>query len=153
MKIKNGNIIKWLIVLTISVISIFAVIILVTNVVNFKGYFNNNEQTGYNQTSIVSKIDLISKIDSDKKDSQIILEESKIIYVAGTSILTSKITNNGIARYNLSFKIKLISYDGSVIAQFPGYVGKIGSNEIKYVDSYISKNILDYKDIVYEIIN
>lgn len=106
----------------------------------------------YSQASIISKLDTNGKNTKVQVIGDVQIEQTRMINVAGTSILTSKVTNIGAAKENLRFKVKLLGSDGSTLAEVMGYVGKIKTNETKYIDSYISKNVLNAKDIEYKLL-
>ncbi|MDD2376935.1 MAG: hypothetical protein PHD15_06140 [Clostridia bacterium] len=141
MNVKNINLsadlIKYLILLTVIAISVMSIVIVAINVGKYKVYFNGNKEIKSSYETAIGDI---------------LLEQSKVEYVAGMYVLTLKITNNGVTKNNLRFKVKLIAYDGSTITEITAYVGNIQTNEIKYIDSYISKNVLSSENIKYEIV-
>lgn len=106
----------------------------------------------YVATDDGTKVNTSEQVAEDKKVENILLEKSKIVYVNGTSQLTSKVTNDSAAKDNLRFTVKFIANDGSVIAESIGYVGSIKANETKYIDSYITADVTNAKNITYEII-
>lgn len=99
-----------------------------------------------------NKINTSENVAKDKKVQNILLEKSEIIYENGTSKLTSKVTNNSEAKDNLRFKVKFIANDGTVIAESIGFVGQIKSKETKYIYSYITIDVSNANDIIYQII-
>ncbi|MDD2376347.1 MAG: hypothetical protein PHD15_02210 [Clostridia bacterium] len=150
---RRKNISIVLIVLGIIIIVIMAINILgkgnETNNIT-----NNVTQSTTNYTIIAegNKVNTSLEFASDKKVGKILLEKSNIFFTNGTSKLTSKVTNDGIAKENLRFTVKFIANDGSIIAQSIGFVGAIKENETKYIDSYITSDVSNAKDITYEII-
>ncbi|MNV84633.1 hypothetical protein D3C71_1785220 [compost metagenome] len=82
----------------------------------------------------------------------IVIEKSAIVYENGISKLTSKVTNDSVAKDNLRFTIKFIANDGTVIAQSVGLAGKIGANQTKYIDSSITNDVTNAKSVLYEIL-
>ncbi len=139
---------------------IMAVIIIITMAVNIlsnrnliNSQNNNTEQNlpNYVATLEGSKINISEGVVTDKKVGNILLERSQIVYLNGTSKLTSKVTNDNVVKDNLRFKIKFIANDGSIISESVGYVGSIKENETKYIDSYITADVSNSKNLVYEI--
>ena len=148
---------------TISIVlAIIAGIIIVIMGANILGKgnkaANNNASnvvtqntTNYTATTEGNKVNTSEEVAADKKVGNILLEKSQIVFDKGTSKLTSKVTNDSIAKDNLRFKVKFIANDGSTIAESVGYVGKIKENETKYIDSYITADVSNAKSITYEI--
>ena len=146
-------------VISIGLVVIAAVIIVVMAVsILGKGNKVNNgvtegtkNTTNYTTTADGNKVNTSEQVAADKKVGKILLEKSKIVYENGTSKLTSKVTNDSTAKDNLRFTVKFIANDGSIIAQSVGYVGLIKANETKYIDSYITADVSNAKNITYEI--
>ncbi len=137
---------------------LLAVIIIVVMAVNILGKGNNanntnnaGNTTNYTTTTEGNKVNTSTEVSSDKTVSNMLLEQSKIIYTNGTSQLTSKVTNDSVAKDNLRFTVKFMANDGSVIAEAVGYVGKIEANETKFIDSYITTDVSNSKNVVYEV--
>jgi hypothetical protein len=154
---KEKDEIKLLILLIVIVIATILVMFVAMNVGNLGVFFGNNiltnsSKTNYKNTSIITRIDSSGNLTNNNEIYDVSLEQNKMINIAGTSILTTKVKNNGTDKDNLRFKVKFIAYDKSILAEVMGYVGKIKANEIKYIDSYISKDISSLKDITYEIV-
>ncbi|MDD2376503.1 MAG: hypothetical protein PHD15_04495 [Clostridia bacterium] len=152
-KNKRNIISMVLILVAILVIIIMAVIILNNKANNEKSKVveDNKNTINYVATLDGNKSNTSEELSADKKVGKILIEKSKISYEKGTSKLTSKVTNDNVAKDNLKFIVKFITNDGSVIAQSVGYVGKIKANETKYIDSYITSDVSNAKDITYEI--
>jgi len=149
---KNTNKIRLLILGAIFVITIIIVIVILNiNKTNVDQSANNIE-TNYTESSDGTKVNTSENVSGVKEVGDVKLEQSKIVYNMGTSKLTSKVTNNAIPKDNLRFKVKFIANDGSVIAESVGFVGKIKANEIKYIDSYITLDTSNSKDVTYELI-
>lgn len=123
------------------------VIIVALGVYHFRINLSNNNS---GNTSLTSYQEYNNLNNDPQTLGDITIQQSKVMYVAGTTLLTSKIINNGIEKDNLSFKIKIISKDNNTLAEAVGFVGKINKGETKYVESYITVNILDVNQIVYE---
>jgi len=146
-------------IISIGLVVIAAVIIVVMAVsILGKGNKVNNgvtegtkNTTNYTTTADGNKVNTSEQVAADKKVGKILLEKSKIVYENGTSKLTSKVTNDSVAKDNLRFTVKFIANDGSIIAQSVGYVGAIKANETKYIDSYITADVSNAKNITYEI--
>jgi len=111
----------------------------------------NTEKENFVEATDGTKTNTSEDVAKDKEVGDVLLEKSKIVFENGTSKLTSKVTNNGIAKDNLRFKVKFIANDGSIISESVGFVGKINANEVKQIDSYITLDISNAKDIVYEL--
>ncbi len=154
MKLIEKDEIKLLILLIVIVTATILVMFVAMNVGNLGIFFGNNiltnsANTNYNETSNIAKIDLNEKSNIKMKD--ILLEQNRIISIGGTSILTTKVVNKGIVKDNLRFKVKFVNSNNSIVAEVIGYVGRLKTNETKYIDSFISKNISNIKNITYEI--
>jgi hypothetical protein len=139
MKISKEDQIKFLILALVSIIALIAIII--AYMVFDEEYFSVNNHNSIIQSS-----------SKDQKIGDLLLEQDKIIYFAGTVKVTSKVTNVGTTKDNLRFKVKFISYDGKTMGETIGYVGQIKPNETKYVDSFIKLDTTDSKEITYELI-
>jgi len=152
---NNTNQIRLLI---LGVIFVIAIIIVIVTVNKNKSNAENgdkaakNIETNYTESSDGTKVNTSENVSKVKEVGNVKLEQSKIVYSAGTSKLTSKVTNNGIAKDNLRFKVKFMANDGSVIAEAIGFVGKIKADEVKYIDSYITIDTSNSKDVIYELI-
>lgn len=157
MKEKYEDQLKMIMLLLVIIIAILIIMLIALNISSLEKYFGSskkvsNIQTNYNQASIITEITTNGDSLEDQETNGVSLEQSRLVYVAGTSILTSKITNNGVTKNNFRFRVKFVSYGGSVLAEVMVYVGRIKTSETKYIDSYIYKDISNLKSIVYEII-
>ncbi len=157
MESKEINQIKLLMLVGVIIVAVLIVMFIAVNISNLDVYFGNaqnssNLPSSYEKTSSITKVEVADKLSPTNIKSNILLEQNKLIHVSGTSILTTKVTNVGITKDNIRYKIKFILYDGSTIIEIMAFVGKIKANEIKYVDSYITTNLSNLKDITYEII-
>lgn len=119
---------------------------------------NNNQldnglvrSLNYNELVDGTKVNISEEVTKNKQVEDILIEQSEIKFSGGTSKLTSKITNNGDTKANLILTVRFIANDNSTIAESIGYVGEIKTGEIKYIDSGITMDISNSKDIVYEI--
>lgn len=110
-----------------------------------------NEPKNYTTNLDGNKINVSKDVAENKKVGDILIEKSKIVYQNGTSLLTSKVTNDSVAKDNLRFKVKFVGNDGKTIAESVGFVGQIKANETKYIDSYITLDVANAKDVVYEL--
>lgn len=145
---------KWVIVGIIILVIVVAVIAINNNKNNANVNGNTNtEDVGknYTETEDGTKVNTSEDVAKDKVVSDVLLEQSKIVFENGTSKLTSKVTNNEVAKDNLRFKVKFIANDNSVMAESVGFAGKIKANEVKYIDSYITIDVSNAKDVVYEL--
>jgi hypothetical protein len=141
-----------LILLAVVIIVIMAVSILgKENKVNNEANTVSQNTTNYVSTSEGNKVNTSKEVVADKKVENLLIEKSQIVFQNGTSKLTSKVINDAIAKENLRFKVKFVANDGSIIAESVEYIGKIGENETKYIDSYITADVSNAKDITYEI--
>lgn len=151
---NNRKILSILIVLVgIVVIVIMAIMFLGKGNKSNSGGKQITNTTNYELTTDGNKVNTSTEVTADKKVGEILLEKSQITYVDGISKLTSKVTNDSVSRSNLRFKVKFISNDGSVIAESVGFVGSIKANETKYIDSYITLDVSNAKDIKYELMD
>jgi len=135
MKFWKEDQIKLLILALVFLIAVIAIII--AYVIFNEKYFNPNSGNNTSNNQIIGDV---------------LLEQNKIMYFAGTVKVTSKVTNIGNTKNNLRFKVKFISNDGKTIGETIGYVGQIKTNETKYIDSYIKLDTKDSKEITYELI-
>ncbi|MCX8074913.1 MAG: hypothetical protein N2749_04940 [Clostridia bacterium] len=92
------------------------------------------------------------EISKEKKVSSIIIEQTKVTYENNMTRLTSKVTNNGQKQENLRFLITFIDNSSNKIGSTVGYIGTLENNEIKYIDSYVELDLVNAKDVIYEII-
>ncbi|MDF2865405.1 MAG: hypothetical protein K0R72_214 [Clostridia bacterium] len=155
MNFKGRNQMRLLILGLVLIIAIIVVIVVVNNNNAKSGNEVNgtdNTKVNYTQTSDGTKVNTSEELSKDKKVEGVLLEQSKIVYTNGTSKLTSKVTNDSAAKDNLRFKVKFIANDGSVMAEAIGYVGKIKANETKYIDSYITIDTSNSKNVIYEVL-
>lgn len=148
---KQRKTVALLLVLVAIVIIIVMAVSILGNKHNTTTNEATNETTNYTTNGDGSKVNTSTDVSSDKKVGDVVIEQSNIVYTNGTSKLTSKVTNNGAAQENLRFTVKFIANDGSVIAQSVGYVGQINQNETRYIDSYITTDVSNAKDITYEV--
>ena len=155
MNSKSQHQIRLLIIAIVFVIAIIVVIVAVNK--NKPNVVSETQQPAsveknYTQTADGTKVNTSQELSQNKQVGDVILEQSKIVYSNGTSLLTSKVTNNGAAKDNLRFKVKFIANDGSEIAEAIGFVGQIKANETKYIDSSITLDTSNAKNVVYELI-
>jgi len=152
---KNQNEMRVIILALVAIIATIIVIVIVnrnnSNAIN-QGKKTNNNDLNFTESADGTKTNVSQELLKNKQVGDVVLEQSKIVYNNGTSLLTSKVTNNGIAKDNLSFKVKFIANDGSVMAEAVGYVGKINANETKIIDSYITIDTSNSKDVTYELV-
>jgi hypothetical protein len=143
------------------IIFLLFIMIIAAIIVNFKNYSKNvgiaestalNDTINYVTTLDGNKTNMSDQLAADKKVGDILLEKNTIVYRNGISKLTSKVVNDNIAKDNLRFKVKFIANDGTVIAESVGFAGSIKENETKYIESNITADVVNAKDIVYEII-
>jgi mannitol-specific phosphotransferase system IIBC component len=144
------------IAIVLAVLAGIVIVIMGASILNKGNKTNNTNNATQNTINYVAtndgnKVNTSEQVATDKKIGQILIEKSAIVYEKGTSKLTSKVTNDSLAKDNLRFTVKFIANDGSVIAQSVGFVGSIKENETKYIDSYITADVSNVKDITYEI--
>lgn len=157
MKEKYEDQLKTIMFLLVIIIAILLIMLIALNISSLEKFFGsnkkvNNIQSNYNQASIITEINKSGDSLANQETNNVALEKTRLVYVAGTSILTSKIINNGETKNNFRFRVKFISYNGSTLTEITVYVGKIKAGETKYIDSYVYKDISNLKSIVYEII-
>lgn len=138
-------------------IAVIIIIALTTVILVLNNNQVENNQIGkslnYNELVDGTKVNISEEVSKNKQLQDILIEHSKITFSGGTSKLTSKVTNNGEIKDNLIFTIRFIANDNSTIAESIGYIGEIKSGEVKYIDSNITMDISNAKDIVYVIKN
>ena len=100
-----------------------------------------------------NKVNTSEEVAIDKKVGNLLLEKNQIIYINGLSKITSKLTNDSIAKDNLSFKVKFIANDGSTIAESVKLIGVIKENEVIDIDFDVNVDVSNAKNIIYEIID
>ncbi|MDD2376256.1 MAG: hypothetical protein PHD15_03345 [Clostridia bacterium] len=144
-----------LILIGLIIVAVIIIVIMAVSMLGTKNEGNVVTQVTTDTTNYTTiegnKVNTSEEVSTDKKVRNILLEKSQIVYKNGTSKLTSKVTNETIAKENLRFKVKFIANDGSIIAESVGYVGSIKENETKYIDSYITADVSNAKNITYEI--
>lgn len=141
-------------------ITIFIAVIIIVSLITVILVLNNSQVDNglvrglnYNELVDGTKVNISEEVSKNKQVQDILIEQSKIRFSGGTSKLTSKVTNNGETKSNLMFNVRFIANDNSTIAESIGYVGQIKPGEVRYIDSGITMDISNAKDIVYEIIN
>lgn len=152
-----------IIIIAIAVIIIFSISIIALNK-NKNNNNNNDNQNNGNQNEVDiygpvnykvengKKINTSSSISEDKIVDGVKIENTQLVYENGRLKLTSQVKNNDVERKNLRFRVNFIANDDSVMAQSVGFIGQIGKNEVKYIDSDITIDLSNAKDIRYEIV-
>ena len=140
-----------------TIVILIAVIIIVALTVIFLGKKDNTQaQTesdkNYTQSATGVKVNTSTDVSKDKTVNGVVLSSNTLVYEDGMTKLNSKVTNDATEKANLRFKVKFIDNTGNVMAESVGYVGQISANETKYIDSYITTDVVNAKDIVYEVI-
>lgn len=140
-----------------TIVILIAVIIIVALAVIFLGKKDNTQaQTesdkNYTQSATGVKVNTSTDVSKDKTVNGVVLSSNTLVYEDGMTKLNSKVTNDATEKANLRFKVKFIDNTGNVMAESVGYVGQISANETKYIDSYITTDVVNAKDIVYEVI-
>lgn len=156
-KINNGiSLYEFILIVSVVLIASVTVIVVVVN----KNRVGNNrtivtivdkEDLNYEKLSDGSKINISDDVKQLKRIGVIIISNTKIIYSNGVTTLTAKVTNDNIEKDNLIFNIKFISIDGSIIKELTGETGLIRKNETKNLKISITEDLVDVKNIVYEI--
>jgi hypothetical protein len=152
-----------ILILAIVVILIAAVISVIkinNNISKENSKSNTNNTNGVSQTADnfiitegTSKLNTSETVTADKKVGNILIQNSKIEYeqIKG-STLTAKVTNDSVAKENLRVKVTFIANDGSTVAETVALVGKVESNETKYINAGTTIDVTNAKDISYEIV-
>jgi hypothetical protein len=140
-----------------TIVILIGVIIIVALAVIFLGKKENTQlQTendkNYTQSATGVKVNTSTDVSKDKTVNGVVLSSNTLVYEDGMTKLNSKVTNDATEKANLRFKVKFMDNDGNVMAESVGYVGQISANETKYIDSYITTDVVNAKDIVYEVI-
>ena len=151
MKTKERGVHSFLKVLAFIASSVLLVVIGAFLVFRF-GIFFNKEGKEFNLTNLITQLSNNDKSPNVQTLGDLSLEKIQISYVGGISKITTKITNNGETKHGLRFKIQVIGYNKQILAELTGYVGKLNETEVKYVDSYISKELIDVQEVIYELI-
>jgi hypothetical protein len=150
---NQRKIILWLLVLAcIIIIIVMAVIILGKKAGTNGNIATGNVNLNYTVAQNGSRVNSSVEVTKDKTVGNIVLQKSSIVYENGTSRLTSKVVNDSIDKDNLSFLVKFIANDGSIITEAVGFVGAIKANETKEIVSFITTDVSNAKDITYEIL-
>ena len=155
MNSKSQHQIRLLIIGIVLVIAIIVVIASVNknkNIVVDETQQPTNVETNFTQAADGTKVNTSEELSQTKEVGDVIIKQTKLVYSNGTALLTSTVTNNGIAKDNLRFKIKFIANDGSVIAEAIGFVGQIKANQTTTISSSITLDTSNAKDVVYELI-
>ncbi len=150
-----------IIIIAIAVVIIFAIAI---SALNKNNNNNNNNQNNENQNEVDiygpvnykveegKKINTSESISKEKVVDGVKIEKTQLVYENGRLKLTSQVTNNDVERNNLRFRVSFIANDGTVMAESVGFIGQIDRNEVKYIDSDITIDVSNAKDIRYEIV-
>ena len=154
----NNGISLYEFILIVSVVLIASVTVVVV-VVNKNRVGSNRtfvkivdqEDLNYEKLSDGSKINISDDVKQLKRIGIVIISNTKIIYANGVTTLTAKVTNDNIEKENLIFNIKFIAIDGSVVKEVIGETGLIRENETKYLKTIITEDLVDVKNIIYEI--
>lgn len=151
MKTKERDVHVFLKILALVASSILLVVIGAFFVFRF-GFFFNKEGKEFNLTNLIAQFSNNGKTTNSQTLGDLYLEKIQISYVGGISKLITKITNNGEIKHGVRFKVQLIGYNDQVLGEMTGYVGKLNANEVKYVDSYMSKDLTETKEVKYILI-
>jgi cytoskeletal protein RodZ len=153
---KGVSLVTVIIILVIIAVLVTILVVTINNQNNQKikdlTENSNKDTINYQTVGDNTKVNTSDEVTKTQTVEEVTIENSKIVYENGISKITSKVTNNAIAKDNLRFTIKAVANDGSTIAQTIGYVGKIGANETKYIDSNITADLANAKSILYEVI-
>ena len=120
---------------------------------NKNAKIEEKSQLNYEETETGGKSNTSERLAQDKIVKGVTITKSKLVYENGMAKLSSNVVNDSEEKENLRFKIKFISNDGEVISETIGLVGKIKANEVRTIDSYITFDVVNAKDVVYEIID
>lgn len=147
-----------ILIIAIVIIILATIAIIVTKNNNAKksdaelSIITNQNKDNYILTEGTSKLNTSETLVADKKVGNILIQNSKLIYDGKSSNLTAKVTNDSLAKDNLRLKVKFIANDGSTISETVALVGKVASNEAKYISAGITKDVTNAKDVTYEIV-
>lgn len=111
----------------------------------------DNEQKNYEELEDGTLKNNNDNVSKTKKIGDIELEQASLIYKNSDSVLTVNVKNNGTALTNLRINIKYIGNTGEVLGTSLGYVGAIQNGETKQITSGITTDVVNIKDIEYEI--
>jgi len=138
-----------------SVVILLGIMTIAIMAVTMLGIGNNklnpNNEINYVEVQGGGKVNTSTEVSKDKTVAGVIISKGRIVYEGGMSKLTSKVTNNSEAKDNLRFKVKFMDNKGNLIAESVGFVGQIKESETKYIDSYITIDVSNSRDVVYEI--
>ena len=134
-------------------IAIIAIIFMTVVFINKDDKTEEKNQLNYEETDTGGKSNTSERLAQDKIIKGVTITKSKLVYENGMAKLSSNVVNDSVEKENLRFKIKFISDDGEVISESVGLVGKIKANEVRTIDSYITFDVINAKDVVYEIID
>jgi len=134
-------------------VAIIAIIFMAVIFLNKNAKIEEKSQLNYEETETGGKSNTSERLAQDKIVKGVTITKSKLVYENGMAKLSSNVVNDSEEKENLRFKIKFISNDGEVISETIGLVGKIKANEVRTIDSYITFDVVNAKDVVYEIID
>lgn len=143
------------IVMTFVVFAGIFSVVFVFLLANKDKIFNNPKDFSLNYKTVQEgeKINISKELIKIKKIGDISFEKSNITYKNGVSELKSKVTNGSTDKTNLRFKIIFMNNNKEIIAEAIAFVGSIKANEIKCINSYITADVSNAKDIVYELMD
>jgi hypothetical protein len=151
MKTKERGVHSFLKVLAVIASSVLLVVIGAFLVFRF-GIFFGKDGKEFNLTNLMTQFSNNEKSPNVQTLGDLSLEKIQISYVGGISKVTTKIINNGKTKYSVRFRIQVMGYNKQILAELTGYVGKLNEGEFRFVDSYISKELIDVQEVIYELI-
>lgn len=140
--------------LTLVVIVILVIALIVINVTKKPNtQAQNTTQNGQNYVEGTdgTKVNNSEDLNKDKVAEGIKVESPKLVYTNGATRLTANVTNTSTETKNVSLKIIFLDDKGATIAESVGYVGSILPNETRQLDSTITTDVANAKDIRFEI--
>ncbi len=135
----------------LSIIAVIAAVIITVNI--FKKDSKDKETSkNYIENKDGTKVNTSEDIKKDKEVEGIKIQKQSLIYSNGSSKLISNITNTTSETKTVSFKIFFIDETGQVIIEALGYVGNVMPGETRQLDSEITTDVSNAKDVKYEVI-
>lgn len=137
--------------IVLSIIAVIAAVIITVNI--FKKDNKDKEPIkNYIENKGGIKINTSDNIKKDKEVEGIKIQKQSLVYSNGSSKLISNITNTTNETKAVSFKIIFIGEKGQVIIEALGYVGNVMPGETRQLDSEITTDVSNAKDVKYEVI-
>ena len=140
----------------ISVVVIFLLIVLLIFLKVTKKDNNVEKEvattTNYVENADGTKTNNSEMVKSEQNFDGINVKGIDLTYSNSNTTLITNVTNTTIEAKNISLKIFFYDESGNLLGESFGYVGKIAPNETRQINSAITTDVSNTKNIKYEIV-